>query len=572
MGAQQFGVGGARGVQRGGGGGQFGRRRTEQGLGLVGVGRGQVGGELGVVGRLVRGGEPFGLAAQPAELLAGRGRPGLQELDEGFGAGGGRLPGGPVGAVGAFEELGRAGADLVGEAVEFGQGGALVALGAGLFGAEVGSDAHLLVQLGGRPVRLAQGGQGGACGGGAGLREGLRGARDLGALGAQGTGGAVGVVRGALGGPAVLVGGACPLQARRGACLGLGCLVGQFTQPCLPAGPVAEPVGESGEGVGRTAGALGRFLPLVTDACGVGGGLVGLGARGAGLGERGFRGLRGGAGRTGGVAELGEPPGRAVGAPGADPGGEGAVGGEPGRERPDVLVARRRPGPECLALLVGGVFVVHRGVRRDEEHVVVAGAGGRGDGCEEGRGGADGHGRPGQQGGGAQDLAGAGVGVRVGDDDAVDELGPCGQDRRVVGGVHRLREVAPAGQGRDAVLAEVLDGGEDVGSRGQQSAVAEGAEDAGVVGGGGAQVEEPAFGGGDALVEEFPQLVRVVVELLGREGPLVTGRLLRRAGAVLVRTGGGATGRGTPAAVGRPSRSARRWSAAIDSAALRSAS
>lgn len=91
MGAQQFGVGDARGVQRGGGGGQLGRGRTEQGLGLVGVGRGEVGGELGVVGCLVGGGEALGLAAQPAELFAGRGRPGLQELDVGLGTGRGRL-------------------------------------------------------------------------------------------------------------------------------------------------------------------------------------------------------------------------------------------------------------------------------------------------------------------------------------------------------------------------------------------------------------------------------------------------------------------------------------------------
>ncbi|SCF93044.1 hypothetical protein GA0115255_111553, partial [Streptomyces sp. Ncost-T6T-2b] len=75
-----------------------------------------------------------------------------------FGAGGGGLAGRAVGSVGPFQELGGAGADLVGEAVQLGQGGALVALGAGLFGAQVGADADLLVQLGRGPVGLAQGG------------------------------------------------------------------------------------------------------------------------------------------------------------------------------------------------------------------------------------------------------------------------------------------------------------------------------------------------------------------------------------------------------------------------------
>ncbi|MEU0405258.1 hypothetical protein ABZ318_34600 [Streptomyces sp. NPDC006197] len=63
------------------------------------------------------------------------------------------------------------------------------------------------------------------------------------------------------------------------------------------------------------------------------------------------------------------------------------------------------------------------------------------------------------------------------------------------------------------MLAEVLDGGEDVGAGRQQAAVAEGAEDAGVVGGGGAQLEEPALRGGDGLVEQAAQLIGVPVEL-----------------------------------------------------------
>ncbi|CAM5461609.1 hypothetical protein STENM223S_01688 [Streptomyces tendae] len=110
----------------------------------------------------------------------------------------------------------------------------------------------------------------------------------------------------------------------------------------------------------------------------------------------------------------------------------------------------------------------------------------------------------------------------------------------MVGGVDGLGEVAPAGQGGDAVLAEILDGGEDVGAGGQQSAVAEGAEDAGVVGGGGAQVEEVAFGGGDGVVEEFAQLVGEAVEFLGAQ-PALRGRRRRRRGpcAVPVRPSGG---------------------------------
>ncbi|SCE41639.1 hypothetical protein GA0115235_11871, partial [Streptomyces sp. DpondAA-F4a] len=195
VGAEQLGVGGARRVQGLGGGGQFGGRGAQQALRLVRVGRDEVLGEFGVVGLAVGRGEPFGFAAQPAELLAGRGGPGLQQLDEGLGACRGGLPGGPVRSVGAFQEGRGAGADLVGEAVELRQGGTLVALGAGLFGAQVGTDADLLVQLGGGTVGLAQGGQGGARAVGGGFRERFRGPRDLGAFGAQGAGRAVGVVR-----------------------------------------------------------------------------------------------------------------------------------------------------------------------------------------------------------------------------------------------------------------------------------------------------------------------------------------------------------------------------------------
>lgn len=518
VGVQQLGVGGAGGVQGAGCGAEFGCGGTQQGLGLLCVGGDQLVGKLGVVVLAVGRGQALGLAAQSAELLARRGGAGLQELDQGLGSGGGRLAGRAVGAVGAFEELGGAGADLVGEPVQLGEGGALVALGAGLFGAQVGADADLLVQLGRGPVGLAQGGEGRARCVALGLRDVLGGAGDLGALGPQGAGGAAGVVGGALGGPAVLVGGAGPLQADGGAGFGLGCLLDQFAQFGLPAGAFAQPVGQACEYVGDAAGALGGLLSLVADAGGVGGGFVGLGACRAGLGEHGLGRLGGRAGGAGGFGELGEHAGRAVGAPGADAGGEGPVPGEASRERADVLVPGGGPAPERLPFLVGGVLVVHGRVRRDEEHTVRVGAGtgGRYRGEQRG-GGADGHGGARQQGGAAQDFTGAGVRIRVGDDHAVDQLGTGGEHRRVVGGVDGLGEIAPARQCRDAVLAEIFDRGEDIGSGRQQSAVAERAEDAGVVGGRGAQFEEAPFRGGDALVEEVPQLVGVAVELLGGE-------------------------------------------------------
>ncbi|WP_449474968.1 hypothetical protein [Streptomyces abikoensis] len=171
-----------------------------------------------------------------------------------------------------------------------------------------------------------------------------------------------------------------------------------------------------------------------------------------------------------------------------------------------------------MALLVGRALVVHGGIRRHEKDVRLRPAGLR-HGDEEGLRGADGEGGAGQQGGRAEDVAGAGVGVGVGDDDAVDELGAGREDGGVPGRVDGLGEVAPAGQGGDAVLAQVLDGREDVGAGRQQAAVTEGAEDAGVVGGGRAQVEQLPLGGGDALVEQLAQRVGVAVELLGGQGP-----------------------------------------------------
>lgn len=159
VGAQQVAVGGAGALDGGGVGGELGGGGAQQALGLLDVPGDEFLGQVGV--RLaVGGGVPFGLAAQPAELLARCRRPGFQHLYEGLGARRRGLPGGAVGAVGAFEELGGPGAHLVREPVEFGEGGALVAFGAGLFGAQVGADADLLVEPGGGPVGLAQVGEG----------------------------------------------------------------------------------------------------------------------------------------------------------------------------------------------------------------------------------------------------------------------------------------------------------------------------------------------------------------------------------------------------------------------------
>ena len=184
-----------------------------------------------------------------------------------------------------------------------------------------------------------------------------------------------------------------------------------------------------------------------------------------------------------------------------------------------------------LALLVGGVLVVHGRVRRYEEDVARSSAVGRpGVGREQRGGRADGDGGPGQQRGLVEHLAGPGVGVGVGDDTPSTSSGRAASTRGVVGGVDGLGEVAPAGQGGDAVLAEVLDGGQHVGARRQQPAVAERAEDPGVVGGGRAQVEQLPFGGGDGVVEQLAQLVGVAVELLGGRAVVGGAPGSRRAG------------------------------------------
>ncbi len=185
----------------------------------------------------------------------------------------------------------------------------------------------------------------------------------------------------------------------------------------------------------------------------------------------------------------------------------------------------------------------------------VRAAGRRGGGQERG-GGADGDGGAGQQGGAGQGFAGAGVAAGIGDDHAVDEFGPGGQHGGVVGGVDGLGEVAPAGQRGDAVLAEEFDGGQDVRAGRQQAAVAECAEDAGVVGGGGAQFEQQPFGAADPLFQQGGERFGVAVQFLGGERPVVgaAGRVgpARGGRGVLGGLGWGAGGLGQTEEFGEP--------------------
>lgn len=443
---------------------------------MLGVARLQLRRQLGVR-PAVLGGVPLGLAAQPPELLARGRHTGLQELHQLLRTGSGGLPGGPVGPVGRLEQLRRARADLVAQPVQFGQGRALVALRTSLFGPQVGTDTHLLVQLGGGPIGLAERGQGRLGGVRVTVRYVVGGARDLGAFGPQRAGGATGVVGGPLSTAPVLVGGTGALQTGLGAGLRLGGLVGQFAQLDLPAGPFAQSVGQPGEGVGGAPGLLCGLLPLVACLRGLGGGFVGLGPHGARLGQFGLRLLGERACVPGGLRQLDEAAGRTAGTPGGEPGGQFTVLGEAGRERPDLLVPLACPRAQRLALLVGGMLVVHGRVRRYEEDVPAVRLGGR-SGCEEGGRRTHGDGGPGKQCRVVQDLAGACVRVGVGDDHAIDQFRPCGQHARVVGGVDGLGEIAPAGQGGDAVLTEELDRGQHVRSRRQQPAVTERAEDA----------------------------------------------------------------------------------------------
>ncbi len=111
----------------------------------------------------------------------------------------------------------------------------------------------------------------------------------------------------------------------------------------------------------------------------------------------------------------------------------------------------------------------------------------------------------------------------------------------MVGRVDGLGEVAPAGQRGHAVLAQVLHGGQHVGSGRQQAAVAEGGEDARVVGGRGAQVEQLPLGAGHAAVQHLAQRLGAAVQLLDAERPFAG-----PAGA-----GGGVRARGRDAGGGR---------------------
>lgn len=107
------------------------------------------------------------------------------------------------------------------------------------------------------------------------------------------------------------------------------------------------------------------------------------------------------------------------------------------------------------------------------------------------------------------------------------------------------------------MFAEELDGGEDVGAGRQQAAVAEGAEDAGVVGGGGAQVEELAFGGRDSAGQQFAQFVGAPVEVGDRE-PGGGSRVGARSAGGGSRLGARAAGCGGPGgALGRITRPGR---------------
>lgn len=262
---------------------------------------------------------------------------------------------------------------------------------------------------------------------------------------------------------------------------------------CQPAA-FAQPEGEAYQGVGGSPGLLRGLLALVARLGRLGGDLVGLRARGPCLGQLGL-GLLGERARLlGGPGQFGEPPGGTAGTPGGQPGGQLPVLAEPRGEAADVVVPLGRPRAQRLPFLVGGVFVVHGRVRGHEEDVCALRVGRRGR-RQQGGGRTDGHGRTGQQRGFTERLPRACVRGGVGDDHAVDQFGPRGEHARVVGGVDGLREVAPAGQGGDAVLAEELDRGQHVRAGRQQSPVTERAEDAGVVGGRRPQLEELPFGG-----------------------------------------------------------------------------
>ena len=284
LGPHQVGVCGAGLLQLVAAGGQFAIGATQQGLGVLGVRGHQILGQRRM-GLAVRGCEPLRFPAQPAELLARAGRTGLQLLHQRLRAGGRGLAGRPVGAVGALQELRGAGADLVAEPVQRGQGRGLVALGAGLFGAQVGADADLLVQLGGRAYASRSAGSDGCAGALAGLRR-CRRARPRSRPARRAAHARCGGRRrrraARRGGPRrrrVRGPGRSrpaprpPLPPRR------------VAEPGEPAGALAQPEGQSRQGVGTAPGPLRLLLPLVPYAGGLGGGLVGLLPGRAGPGE-----------------------------------------------------------------------------------------------------------------------------------------------------------------------------------------------------------------------------------------------------------------------------------------------
>ena len=500
--------------------------------------------------------EPLGLAAQPAQLLAGGGLPGLQGLHELLGAGRGGLAGRAVGAVRAFEELGGAAADLVGQPFQFGERGVLGALRAGLLGAQVGADADLLVDLGGRAVRLAQRGQRPVGGAGLGVRApaASSGAPAISARSARSTR-AVRRASSEARWAARRSSSAARALARHASARASASAASAASSRLLRCQLArsrsrwASPASASARR--RACSAASRRASLSAAASAA---AASASARSCRVPDQpGPRavGRLPGRGDLGG--QFGQPALRAGRAPRREPGGERTVVRQPGGQCPDLLLTGGRPGPQPLALAVGGDLVVHRRVRRYEEDVrgTVGGRGRR----EQGGGGAHRHGGPGQQRGPAEHLLGPRVRARVGDDDAVDQFGPGRQHRGVVGGVHGLGEVAPAGQRGDAVLAQVLHGRQDVGARWQQSPVAEGAQDARVVGSGRAQLEQLPLRARHRVVQQLAQRVGEGVQLSG--GQRGVGVRADGAGAArAVRGAGGrdrrATGvRGDPAGRGR---------------------
>ena len=277
-------------LQRLGAGGEFGGGGAQQRLGVLGVAGPELLGQLGV--RLaVLGREPLGLAAQPARAARWRwtpGSPGVCTSSSARAAAACRE--GPSEPSGDCEQLVGAGADLVAEPVEFGEGGALVALRAGLLGAQVGADADLLVQLGGGPVGLAQRGQrrpwASSVVGPAGTSSGAPAISARSARSARAVRRASSAARWA----ARRSSSAARARSRQAWARASDSAASSASSRSLdlPAGALAQPEGESGEGVGGAPGLLRGLLALVAGLGGLGGGLVGLRAHGARLGQLGL--------------------------------------------------------------------------------------------------------------------------------------------------------------------------------------------------------------------------------------------------------------------------------------------